>query len=174
MEYKKLLLPIVAAGTIISGGVVHEVTQRQYDFTGQWEGVRYVPYADPANPRLLTVCRGITNYSAPGWVVAGKRYTKQECFNKEVELMQKLNKDIAPLIKHDTTQEQREMLSDFVWNVGITKFKGSSLLMYVNSGDCLRASEEFNRWVYAGGKKWLGIANRRHANSYNYSKWCTE
>lgn len=174
MDYKKLILPIVAAGTIISGGVVHEVTQRQYDFTGQWEGVRYVPYADPASGRLLTVCRGITNYSAPGWVVAGKTYTKAECYNKEVELMRKLSFQMAPHIQVPLRQAQREMLLDFAWNVGLTKFINSSLLMHVNSGDCLSVEQEFNKWVYAGGRRWKGLVSRRSAESQEYGKWCTE
>lgn len=172
MDIRKTLLPIVASCTIIAGGVAHQVTERQYDFTSGWEGVAYVPYADIASPTLLTVCRGITNYAAPGWVVKDKVYTQEECFNKEVELMEKMSRQIAPLIKTPMTQQQREMVGDFVWNCGLGNFKSSTLLKRINNNQCTLAANEFDKWVKSGGKYYKGLASRRNAEEDNFRKWC--
>ncbi len=167
------LLPVIAAGTLIAAGALHQVTQRQYDFTAGWEGVRYTTYEDPAVPGLLTVCRGITNAAAPGWVVAGKTYTAQECFDKELELMQTVFAPaIAALVKVPTTQQQREMLGDFAWNKGITALASSTLMRKLNAGDCWGAADEFDRWLWAGGRRWASIGRRMNAQQDNFRKWC--
>lgn len=166
-------LPVIAAGVLIAAGATHQVTQRQYDFTSGWEGVRYVAYPDPANPKILTVCRGITNAAAPGWVVQNKRYTQQECFDKEVELMQNVFAPaIARVVKVTTTQQQREMLGDFTWNKGLPNFSTSTLLRKLNAGDCQGAADEFDRWVYGGGRKWAWIGRRMDAEEGNFRRWC--
>ena len=170
MNVKKILLPVIAASSIVLGGVVTSTTERQYEFTSQWEGVKYAPYRDVTG--TWTVCRGITNALSPGFVVPGKRHTQAECQAKEVELMNLIHREMAPLIKVPLAQEQREMLADFVWNVGITNFKNSTILKKVNKGDCRGAGLAFNKWVYSKGVYLHGLANRRNAESYNYSKYC--
>lgn len=173
MATAQRVLPIVAAGLAIAAGVTHQVTQRQYDFTSGWEGVRYQAYADPADGKTLTVCRGITNAAAPGWVVAGKTYTQAECFEKETELMQRVFAPaIGRLVKVATTQQQREMLGDFAWNKGIPALAGSTLLRKLNAGDCWGAADEFDRWIYAGGRRWASIGRRMNAQQDNFRKWC--
>lgn len=167
------LLPVIAAGMIIAAGVTHQVTQRQYDFTSRWEGVRLTPYPDPADPRILTVCRGITNAAAPGWVIAGKRYTQDECFQKEAELMQHIFAPaVARAVRVDTTQEQREMLGDFAWNKGTPALANSTLIRKLNAGDCWGAADEFDHWIRAGGRKWASIGRRMNAEQDNFRKWC--
>lgn len=169
----KRLLPVIAAGAIIAAGVTHQVTQRQYDFTSGWEGVRTTTYLDPADGRTLTVCRGITNAAAPGWVIAGKTYTPEQCYDKEVELMQTVFAPaIARLIKVPTTQQQREMLADFAWNKGIPALASSTLLRKLNAGDCWGAADEFDRWIWAGGRRWASIGRRMNAQQDNFRKWC--
>lgn len=167
------LLPVIAAGMIIAGGVTHQVTQRQYDFTSQWEGVSYTAYPDPADPRILTVCRGITNAAAPGWVIAGKTYTQDECFQKEIELMQFVFAPaVAKAVKVPTTQEQREMLGDFAWNKGTPALANSTLIRMLNTGNCWGAADEFDHWIRAGGRRWASIGRRMNAEQDNFRKWC--
>lgn len=172
-QSSKQLLPVVAAGMLIAAGATHKVTQRQYDFTSGWEGVRFTAYEDPAVPGLLTVCRGITNAMAPGWVVAGKTYTPQECRDKEVDLMQNVVAPaVARMVKVTTTQEQREMLGDFAWNKGIPALAGSTLMAKLNGGDCWGAADEWDRWLWAGGRRWASIGQRNNAAQDNFRRWC--
>ena len=62
----------------------------------------------------------------------------------------------------DFTQGQFDALVDFCFNLGIAKFKSSTLYNKV----VLKSSDsdiivQFNRWTYGGGKKLNGLVKRR-------------
>jgi lysozyme len=59
------------------------------------------------------------------------------------------------------TDGQFASLVDFVFNVGSTNFRGSTLLSTVNARELDRVEGQFNRWVMANGKPWPGLATRR-------------
>lgn len=52
-------------------------------------------------------------------------------------------------------------ISDFVFNLGPTRYAGSTLRRVVNSGEWGRAKEEIRRWVWGGGRKLPGLVKRR-------------
>lgn len=132
-----------------------------------------VPFEDIAVPGLWTVCNGITNRAAPGWVVPGKQYTEQECVDKEIWLIDTVfGPALSRMLKVNVTQRQWEMLIDFVWNEGIENLRTSTLLRKLNAGDCVGANAEFDRWIVAGGRKWSGLANRRDAEQGEFLGWC--
>jgi lysozyme len=166
-------IKVVAPNTKVVAGTMGAITAGLLAFMAQFEGTRYVPYVDPAVPGLLTVCRGITNRAAPGWVVAGKKYTEQECVDKEVELLEKVfSPPLAAMLKVDVTQRQWEMLLDFEWNEGINNLRTSTLMKKLNAGDCLGAAAEFDNWIKAGGVRLKGLANRRDAEQGEFIKYC--
>lgn len=72
---------------------------------------------------------------------------------------------IKPLIKVPLTKNQMVALTSFVFNVGIPKFKTSTMLKLINEGKLREASLEFPRWVYItiNGKKVVsnGLKSRR-------------
>jgi lysozyme len=160
-------------GAIVKAGTVGVVTVFLLTFMGHHEGEKFVPYEDVAVPGLLTVCRGITNRAAPGWVIKDKRYTPAECDAKHAELIEKVfAPGVAKCTRVDITQRQWEMLMDFSWNEGIANTCGSTLMKRLNSGDCTGAVEAFDSWVYAGGRKWPGLINRRDAEQAEFVPWC--
>ena len=59
-------------------------------------------------------------------------------------------------------QEQFDALVSFVYNLGPAAFRDSTLLRRINAGDPA-AAEEFDRWVYAGGRQLPGLVRRRAA-----------
>lgn len=71
--------------------------------------------------------------------------------------------EMLPLVKVEVTQGQFVALLSFVFNLGITFFKTSTLLKKLNQGDYVGASNEFLRWKYANGKVVEGLLNRRKA-----------
>lgn len=170
---KKVLLPWIAAGAIVAGGSVYQPTERQLDFTSAYEGYASVPYKDIANPKILTVCHGLTDASAgKGWVVEGKHYTEEECRNKEIEVVRNIAKEMQHLIKIDLAQEQYEMLVDFSFNLGVPKLASSTLLKKINKNDCFGAANEFARWVRSGKIVYRGLVARREAEADNFRNWC--
>ncbi|MHC5174331.1 lysozyme [Serratia rhizosphaerae] len=119
------------------------------------EGVRYEPYYDVAG--VLTVCYGHTGAD----IVLGKKYTEAECKTM-------LDKDLVPFtrsversIKVPASEYQRAALISFSYNVGTHAFENSSLLRKLNAGDYSGACDGLRQWIYAGGKQWRGLMNRR-------------
>lgn len=164
-----------APGSIVKAGAVGVVTLALLAFMGRFEGERYQPYQDPAVPGLWTVCKGITNRAAPGWVVPGKLYSVEECQAKEAELIDTVFAPrIASCTRVDLTQRQWEMLIDFGWNAGVANLCGSTLMRKLNAGDCAGAAGEFERWVQAGGRKWPGLVKRRKAEEREFAPWCKQ
>ena len=52
-------------------------------------------------------------------------------------------------------------LCDFVFNVGRSNFRRSTLLTTINAGRHELVEGQFRRWVLAGGKPWPGLVTRR-------------
>ena len=61
----------------------------------------------------------------------------------------------------DLTQTQVDALCDFVFNVGASNFRSSSLLRAINNSEFHRVPDQFRRWVYADGQKLRGLQKRR-------------
>jgi lysozyme len=73
-------------------------------------------------------------------------------------------KDIDKLVTVPLTNNQKNALVSFVYNVGINGFKASTMLKLLNSGaDKSIVADQFDRWVYDNGVKVKGLINRRKA-----------
>jgi lysozyme len=119
-----------------------------------FEGVRTKAYLDPVG--IPTICYGHTTTAQ-----LGQTKTLAECEKLlNVDLLIAIT-DVESRVKVPLTVERRAALVDFVYNVGGTKFGGSTLLKKLNSGDVRGACAEFSRWVYAGGVKLQGLVARR-------------
>lgn len=127
------------------------------------EGLRTVAYLDSV--QVPTVCYGST-----AQVYLGMKQTQAQCDARFIRDVQSAQNDVKRYVKHELTQYQYDALVSFVYNLGGTKFKGSTLLKRINSGDCLGAYREFPRWVYAGKTKLRGLVLRRQKEA-NY--WLT-
>lgn len=81
-----------------------------------------------------------------------------------------IKKDIESCVIVPINQNQADALYSFVYNLGITKFKKSTLLKRINEGASEKTiCEQFMRWKYAGGKQLVGLTNRRieESNLFN-------
>lgn len=119
------------------------------------EGSVPVPYYDVAG--VLTVCNGHTGSD----IVPGKTYSENECrylLNKDLS---SVAAQIDPYITRPVPDTTRAALYTFAYNVGATSFKNSTLLRLLNRGDTAGACDQLRRWIYAGGRKWQGLLNRR-------------
>lgn len=120
----------------------------------QHEDVRTDAYLDPIG--IPTICAGHTE-----GVFLGQQRTLKEC---EVLLKQDATyagRAIARCTKVDLTQGQYDALVATVFNIGGSAYCGSTLLRKLNAGDCWGAAREFDRWVYAKGRKLRGLVKRR-------------
>lgn len=58
-------------------------------------------------------------------------------------------------------QNQFDALVDFVFNLGCSRFSGSTLLRLLNTADYQRAAWEFEKWNKAAGRVLEGLVVRR-------------
>lgn len=64
-------------------------------------------------------------------------------------------------VKQPLTQNQFDALICLAFNIGVTNFKGSTLLRRINAGRYDEAAEQFLVWNKSKGKYNEGLANRR-------------
>ncbi|CAI1137336.1 lysozyme [Serratia proteamaculans] len=70
---------------------------------------------------------------------------------------------VNQLVKVKITQGQFDALVSFAYNLGLRSLSTSTLLQKLNAGDKQGATNEFDKWVNAGGKRLEGLVKRRAA-----------
>lgn len=76
------------------------------------------------------------------------RKTADRILGREVR---KIKKEVRALVTRKLTVDQEVALISFVYNLGLPKFKSSTLLKRINDGSSDDVVvKEFNRWVYGG------------------------
>jgi lysozyme len=102
----------------------------------------------------------------------GQVKTKEECQALMITDVAEAEKAVRRLVKVKLTQEQFDQLVSFVFNVGEGNFQKSTLLRKLNSGQCWAAAAEFDKWVYAKGKKLPGLVTRRAYERREFETGC--
>lgn len=127
-------------------------------------------YADPAHGWAVpTICHGRTM-----GVFKGQQASLEQC---QVWLKEDARREcavIARVTPVSMTQGQYDALCSFVYNVGQGAYARSTLARRINAGDCLGAAREFNRWVYAGGKRQPGLVKRRAHERAQFERDCDQ
>jgi len=84
----------------------------------------------------------------------------------EAELAELLPKYMNAAVKQSPrileTEGRLTAITDFVFNLGPTRYAGSTLKKAVNAGDWEWAKREIVKWVWGGGKKLSGLVIRRN------------
>lgn len=128
----------------------------------KFEKLELVGYPDPIN--IPTIGWGTTVIDGRK-VRVGERITvekAQELFDKDLA---KFENYVRDLVTVPLTQPQFDALVSFVYNLGPTNFKKSTLLKYINQGKVKEAQAQFLRWNRAGGKVLRGLTRRRLAEA---------
>lgn len=134
-----------------------ELSERGLRFLTEREGLRLKPYHDSAGIPTVGVGHviregdsvdpehGITEEQARVWL------------REDVKIAERA---VTEFVTVPLAQHQFDALVSFVFNVGTGAFKGSTLLKKLNRGEP-RASEQFKRWAFAGGRIVAGLVDRR-------------
>jgi lysozyme len=121
------------------------------------EGSVHQVYLDPVG--IPTVCVGHTATVTKKDV--GRVVSPALCDVLLREDLRYAEAAVKRLVKVPVTQGQYDALVSFTFNVGEGNLATSSLLKFVNGGQCYRAASEFPKWVYAKGKRLPGLVKRR-------------
>lgn len=157
----KTLAPRLLAATLaLSAGGYTLIRHHE----GEVRGV----YLDPVG--IPTSCIGHTKTARLEDV--GKPLSAAVCARLLQEDTRDAQKAVGRLVTHEVTQAQYDALVSFVFNVGETQFRSSTLLRRVNAGDCLGAVREFSRWNKAKGRVLPGLVKRRADEAALFATGC--
>jgi lysozyme len=79
------------------------------------------------------------------------------------------SKAIDPMLREDLTGNQFGALISYAYNLGEGALKQSTLLKKVNANPLdAQIRNEFQKWIYADGKKLNGLLRRRNAEADLY------
>ena len=144
------------------------VNKETLDLITFYEGFVDRWYPDPAHGwKVPTCCYGHTDAAGePKYKdTKNKKFTKEE--GREILLrdLKGYEDAVDSLVTVPLDENQRGALVSFTFNLGKGNLKKSTLLKKVNAGDFVGASEEFSKWINAGGKPLEGLKRRRAAEA---------
>lgn len=124
-----------------------------------FEGTYNNAYPDPAYGWAVpTICTGHTE-----GVQRGDYKTDAQCAALLGSDLQKFFDGVLRLVKVEADQAILDALTSFSFNVGLYALQTSTLLRLLNDRQYAAAANEFDKWVYAGGRVYLGLQRRRAA-----------
>jgi lysozyme len=98
-------------------------------------------------------------------VTPGLVWTQQQADDALLADTQTAQDAVNRLVTVPLTQHQYDALVDFVFNVGVGNFTGSTLRKDLNAGNYEGAMLQFTNWVYSRGVKLPGLLKRRQAEA---------
>lgn len=141
----------------ISGNM--DISENGYSIIREFEGFKNKAYMDTGG--VWTIGYGTIKYPNGDKVKQG-----DTCTTSQAEAWLKndckwVDACLDKYIKVSLSQNQFDALASFVYNIGETAFRTSTLLVKLNSDDYTGAANQLDRWVNDNGKKIQGLVNRR-------------
>ena len=120
----------------------------------EFEGLKLSAYRDAAG--VVTIGYGHTWNVRMGDQIS--KYWARELLERDVAKVEEQLDTLGLVL----TQGQTDALVSLVFNIRFDKFKSSTLLRLIrNGGSVNQICKEFQRWVYAGGRRMRGLEVRR-------------
>ncbi len=126
------------------------------DLIREWEGLRLSAYQDTGG--VWTIGYGHTKTARPEMVI-----TKEQAIDLLYRDVAWAEKAVNKWVSVPLNYNQKSALVSFVFNIGETQFRNSTLLRVLNEGRYDEVGEQLMRWVYDEGVRIPGLVNRRKA-----------
>ena len=127
-----------------------------------FEGLRLEAYQDSVG--VWTIGYGHTKGVTPSMKI-----TESQASNLlKTELIEYQNY-INEMVKVELSQCEYDALVCWVYNLGPTNLRESTLLKILNQGDKFLVPEQIRRWNRAGGKVLKGLVRRREAEALMFA-----
>ncbi len=147
-----------------------KTSQTGLNLIKKYEGLRLEPYLCPA--KIPTIGYGATYYP-PG---TNKKVSLSdppitEAFAESLlkEMLVQYEHGVERYVQSEINQNQFDALVSFAYNLGLGSLKSNTLLIKVNNDPCdPDMTNQFNRWVKAGGRTLQGLVKRRQEEALLY------
>lgn len=131
------------------------------DLIRRFEGLRLKPYLCPAG--VPTIGYGHTGpevsmQSAPITRALAEMWAEEDALKA-----MRASVRASPVLIGDRLG--LAAVADFVFNLGIGRYRASTLRRKIDAGNWDDVPEQLDRWVWGGGKKLPGLVLRRRAES---------
>ena len=140
----------------ITIGILMKLGERGTEILKYFEGCKLTAYQDSVG--VWTIGYGHTK-----GVYDGMTITQDQAEQMLLSELEEYEGYIENMVTVPLTQNQFDALVVWVYNLGPTNFKNSTLLKELNAGNYNAAGQEITRWNKAGGKVLAGLVKRREA-----------
>ena len=132
-----------------------------YALAKRFEGCRLMPYFCPAG--VLTCGWGSTGLD----VIMGRLWTQEYADRRlEQDAIRFATGALAACPALAQEPDRRlSAITDFAYNLGLGRLRGSTLRKRVNARAWGQAASELRKWVRAGGRALLGLVLRRECEA---------
>ena len=134
------------------------ISQEGLDLIKKFEGCELTAYQDSVD--VWTIGYGHTK-----GVEEGQEITQDEAEEMLASELDEYEGYINDMVECDLEQCQFDALVAWVYNLGPTNLKSSTMLKRLNSDDLEDVPDQIKRWNKAGGKVLAGLVRRREAES---------
>lgn len=147
---------------------ITRIDQKGIDLITYFDGFEESPYLCPAG--VPTIGYGTTRYPNGSKVsINDRKITKEHAISYLQHDVKYFELKVDSFCRDDISQNQFNALVSFAYNLGDGNLKVSTLLKKVNANPAdENITAEFNKWVYADGKKLDGLIRRRAAEAKLY------
>lgn len=126
-------------------------------FIPTWEGNQPVAYRDIAG--IATACEGHTGAD----VVVGVRYSAEQCAEWLKSDVGKAAVGVGDCVSAPLKVYEWAAFTSLAFNIGVGRFCASSVARKANAHDMPGACQAIELYVYAGGRRIVGLVRRRAA-----------
>ena len=136
------------------------------DILRRHEGLRLKPYLCPAG--VPTIGYGHTGKDVSMSMGEITKERAEELLKLDANDAMRVALSSSPTLRSHPYKHMA--IASFVFNLGIGRYNKSTLKKLIDAGKFEEASKEFERWVYAGGKKLNGLVKRREEERVLFDK----
>lgn len=126
----------------------------------RFEGLRLKPYRCPAGVATIGyghTGRDVTMGMPPITLEEAESLLEQDATNFYLATGK-----LSPVLWLEG-EGKHAAIADFCFNLGITRYKASTLKRRVDAGDWRGAHSELQKWIWGGGRRLSGLIARRAA-----------
>ena len=135
-----------------------EISDKGINLIKEFEGLELISYLCPA--KVWTIGYGHTK-----GVQEGMEWTEEQAEEALKEEVIGYCRYVEELVEVPLNQNQFDALTSWIYNLGPTNLKKSTMLKVLNGGNYDEVPEQIKKWNKAGGQVLNGLVRRREAEA---------